>query len=61
MNTVIQVVCSLCGKYIGSKPGEGVEGISHSTCEECLRENSDIFTEEEIQELIINQRRLYGP
>jgi hypothetical protein len=52
MDTVIQVVCGSCGKDMGSKPGEGVEGISHSTCEVCLREKySDIFTEEEIKEL----------
>jgi hypothetical protein len=51
--TIITIVCQTCGKVLGTKDGGGVEGISHSTCEKCLREHySDIFTEEEIQEII---------
>jgi len=50
--TIIKVVCQTCGKVLGEKDGQGVEGISHSTCEKCLRElYSDIFSEEEIQEI----------
>lgn len=53
METVIKVVCQTCGEDLGEKDGEGVEGVSHSTCEKCLRElYSDIFTEEEIQQIM---------
>ena len=30
------IVCAWCGKDMGEKDGEGIEGISHSMCEECL-------------------------
>lgn len=52
-DTIIEIVCSSCGIKTGEKPGGGVEGISHSTCEKCLREKySDIFSEEDIQEIM---------
>lgn len=31
----LTVVCAWCGKYLGTKEGQGVEGISHGICEEC--------------------------
>jgi len=32
----MKIVCAWCGKDMGEKDGEGVEGPSHSVCEECL-------------------------
>ena len=32
----MKIVCAWCGKDMGEKDGEGIEGISHSICEECL-------------------------
>ena len=31
----MKIVCAWCGKDMGEKEGEGIEGISHSVCEEC--------------------------
>ena len=36
MVQTIIVKCAWCGKDIGAKDGEGVSGISHGICEECL-------------------------
>ncbi len=33
--TILTVVCAWCGKDMGSKPGRGVEGVSHGICAEC--------------------------
>ena len=35
-DTRIDVYCMLCGRYLGSKPGEGIAGVSHGVCDECL-------------------------
>jgi hypothetical protein len=35
IKTVIQVICAWCGKSLGQKDGEGIEGISHGICPEC--------------------------
>ncbi len=32
----MKIVCAWCGKDVGEKDGEGIEGISHGVCEECL-------------------------
>ncbi len=32
----MKIVCAWCGKDMGEKNGKGVEGISHSICQECL-------------------------
>lgn len=32
----MKIVCAWCGKDMGEKDGEGIEGISHGVCEECL-------------------------
>ena len=32
----MKIVCAWCGKDMGEKDGEGIEGISHGICEECL-------------------------
>jgi hypothetical protein len=40
-HTVIQVVCAWCQKAMGTKEGYGVEGISHSICQECLKKEKD--------------------
>lgn len=34
--TKITVVCGWCGKQLGEKDGQGVEGESHSICDDCL-------------------------
>jgi len=36
--TVLKITCAWCGKDMGEKDGEGVEGISHSICDECFKE-----------------------
>lgn len=33
----MKIVCAWCGKDMGEKDGAGVEGVSHSICEECLQ------------------------
>ncbi len=34
-NTTIFIECSYCGKDMGTKPGLGVTGVSHSFCNDC--------------------------
>ena len=36
----IQVVCSWCGKHLGTKPGDAAMPVSHSICPECARKLS---------------------
>lgn len=36
MTTTLTVYCAWCGKYLGSKDGQGVAGVSHGICPECL-------------------------
>jgi len=31
------VICAGCGKVLGTKPGLGVQGISHGMCPECAK------------------------
>lgn len=31
----MKIECAWCGKNMGEKDGEGIEGVSHSVCEEC--------------------------
>ena len=31
----MKVICAWCGKSLGEKDGQGVEGISHGMCAEC--------------------------
>ncbi len=31
----MKIRCAWCGKDMGEKDGEGVEGVSHSVCEDC--------------------------
>ncbi len=33
--TVLHLVCAWCGKPMGEKDGEGIEGVSHTICAEC--------------------------
>jgi len=35
--TVLYIVCAWCQKPLGSKDGQGVSGISHSICGNCLQ------------------------
>ena len=37
--TVLQVVCAWCGKSMGEKDGEGIEGFSHSICQSCWQKH----------------------
>lgn len=32
---LLRVTCCVCGKYLGSKDGRGVSGVSHGLCPEC--------------------------
>jgi hypothetical protein len=41
--TVIKIVCMYCKKDMGEKDGEGMEGISHSICEDCIKEAEKEF------------------
>ena len=34
----MKVVCAWCGKDMGERDGEGVNGLSHSTCDECYED-----------------------
>ena len=31
----MKVICAWCGKDLGSKEGNGIEGTSHSICDRC--------------------------
>ena len=31
----MNIVCAWCGKSIGNKDGEGINGVSHGVCETC--------------------------
>jgi len=44
--TIIYIVCAWCNKAMGSKDGEGVSGVSHSICQECL---AKVLKEEELK------------
>lgn len=33
--TILTVVCGYCGKFIGTKPGYGVSGVTTGICKEC--------------------------
>jgi hypothetical protein len=35
--TLIESICCVCGKHLGSKDGRGVAGVSHGYCPEDLR------------------------
>ena len=35
----LKIVCSWCQKELGEKEGEGVDGISHGICDDCLLHN----------------------
>jgi len=37
MTTVLKIVCAWCGKDMGSKDGEGQEGITHAICPDCKK------------------------
>jgi len=32
----MKIVCAYCGRCIGEKEGNGVEGDSHGICQECF-------------------------
>ena len=32
----MKIVCAWCGKDIGEQDSEGIDGVSHGVCEECL-------------------------
>jgi len=36
--TKMRIVCAWCSKEMGWKDGKGVEGVSHSICDECYEE-----------------------
>lgn len=38
--TTINIVCAWCGREMGTKPGEGIEGTSHGICEDCARKRT---------------------
>lgn len=31
----MKVLCAWCGKKMGEKQGDGVEGVSHGICKQC--------------------------
>jgi DNA-directed RNA polymerase subunit RPC12/RpoP len=41
----MKIVCAWCGKEMGERDGEGVEGITHSVCSEC---SAKIEAQEEV-------------
>lgn len=32
----MKIVCAWCGKDMGEKDGDGVDGVSHGLCQRCL-------------------------
>lgn len=38
MKTILKTVCAHCRKPMGETDGEGIEGNSHSICEDCWYE-----------------------
>ncbi len=34
---MIQTICGWCGKHLGWKDGQGVQGISHGICNNCAK------------------------
>ncbi|MFC2019739.1 hypothetical protein ACFLU4_07345 [Chloroflexota bacterium] len=32
----MKTICAWCGKDMGDKDGEGIEGTSHGLCQECF-------------------------
>ncbi len=32
----MKIVCAWCNKDMGEKDGKGIEGTSHSICQDCL-------------------------
>jgi len=37
----MKIICAWCKKDMGEKNGEGVEGVSHSMCEECFAQSEE--------------------
>jgi hypothetical protein len=35
--TTLRIVCAWCGRKLGEKDGQGIDGLSHSICDKCLR------------------------
>lgn len=35
----ITIRCGWCDKWLGEKDGQGVEGVSHGICDDCLTKN----------------------
>lgn len=33
----MKIICAWCDKDMGEVDGEGVEGVSHGICDECLK------------------------
>jgi len=55
----MKIVCSYCGKNIGEKDGDGVEGISHGICEVCLAKlQTEVDKTKTLPSLVKNRR--YG-
>lgn len=48
---IMRIICAWCGKDMGEKEGKGVEGTSHSICDECadkvVAEMASLLEEEE--------------
>jgi len=36
VSQTMKIVCAYCGRCIGEKEGNGVEGDSHGICQECF-------------------------
>jgi len=36
----MKIECAWCGREMGEKDGKGVEGVSHSVCEECYKKQT---------------------
>lgn len=42
----LQIICADCLEYMGDKDGEGMTGISHSLCPECLKKAYTMIEDE---------------
>ena len=47
--SILKIKCAWCGKAMGEKDGQGVEGTSHSICPHCL---SSVLTQCEAEGIL---------
>ncbi len=46
MPTTLKIECVFCGRYMGTKDGQGRSGITSSICPDCLRKHYPVYAEQ---------------